>query len=153
MADPLTLLAGIATLGKTVAEIAASNDAAQRNTLLIEFQKALIQNQALIASEQIKNATLVSRAQELEQEISRLKDWAGEREKYELKEIAAGVFARVEKGFVGKLQSAPKFCANCFEENTKSPLQLQHVPVGRQLSLSCGPCKSTIVFRYFVDQA
>jgi len=152
MTDPIAAITGIAALGKVVAEIASSSDAAKRNALLIEFQQALIQTQGITASEQIKNLSLSARNHELEREILRLKDWGAEREKYELKEVATGVFARVEKGFVGKLESAHKFCAICFEKNIKSPLQMQRVEVGRQLSLSCHPCKSTVVFRHYVDQ-
>jgi hypothetical protein len=153
MTDPISAIAGLTALAKTVVDIASSNDAAQRNALLIEFQKALIQTQGITAAEQIKNASLASRNQELEQEIVRLKDWSAEREKYELKEVAPGLFARVERGYVGRLQSAHKFCATCFEQSIKSPLQQQPVDIGRKLSLSCYRCKSETVFRHYVDQA
>jgi hypothetical protein len=149
--DPISAFAGITSLAKTVSEIASSNDAAQRNTLLIEFQKALIQTQGIAASEQIKNASLVSRNQELEQEIVRLKDWSAEGDRYELKEVAAGLFVRIDRGYVGKFQSAHKFCATCFEQGIKSPLQQQPIEIGRKLSLSCFRCNSTTVFRYYIE--
>lgn len=152
MTDPISAITGLSALAKTVFDIASSNDAAQRNALLIEFQKALIQTQGITASEQIKNASLVSRNQELEQEVVRLKDWSAESEKCALKEVARGLFARIDRSYVGQLQSAHKFCATCFEQGIKSPLQQQSVPEGRQLSLSCYRCKSTIVFRHYVDQ-
>lgn len=153
MTDPIvTAIAGLGALAKAAVDIAASNDSAQRNALLIEFQKALIQTQGITASEQIKNASLVSRNHELEQEIVRLKDWSAEREKYELKEVAPGFFARIERGYMGKLQSAQKFCATCFEQSIKSPLQQEAVPEGRRLSLNCFRCKSKIVFHHYADQ-
>ncbi|MEQ1532934.1 MAG: hypothetical protein HOO97_02025 [Sideroxydans sp.] len=148
--DPMSAITGLSTLAKAAIDIASSNDAAQRNALLIEFQKALIQTQGFTASEQIKNASLVSRNQELEQEIVRLKNWETERGKYELKEIARGVFARIDKGYVGQLQSAHKFCATCFEKGIKSPLQQQSAEM-RQIGLHCFSCKSHIIFRIYSD--
>ncbi len=152
MTDPLTLFSGIASLGKTVAEIAASNDATQRNALLIEFQKALIQSQSLISTEQAKNATLASRNQELEQEIVKFKNWAAESNKYELKEVSSGIFARVEKANVTPLKSAHKFCATCFERQKKTVLQFQAVEVGRKRSLVCHVCKYAVEFRNYTDE-
>lgn len=152
--DPLLLLSGIATLGKTVADIAASNDATQRNALLIEFQKVLIQNQTLIASEQIKNASLVSRNQELEQEIVRLKDWGTEKALYERREVAPGVFAQIEKGFVGDMQSAHKLCCNCFNKAIPSTLQSNEIvdpKIGRMVKLVCSNGCPPIVFRHYIS--
>jgi hypothetical protein len=148
--DPMSVITGLSTLAKTAIDIASSNDAAQRNALLIEFQKVLIQSQSMIASEQIKNASLIARHQELEQEIVRLKHWEAEREKYELKEVARGVFARVDKGYVGQLQSAHKYCATCFEKGIKSPLQQQSAEM-RQVGLHCFTCKSQIIIRNYAD--
>ena len=151
--DPLLLLSGIATLGKTVADIAASNDATQRNALLIEFQKALIQNQTLIATEQIKNASLASRNQELEQQIVRLKDWSAEKEMYERRQVAPGVFAQIEKGFVGDMQSAHKLCCNCFDKAIPSTLQSNQISdpkTGRTVKLACSNGCPPIVFRHYL---
>jgi hypothetical protein len=150
--DPLSAISGLAALAKTVGDIANSNDSAQRNALLIEFQKALIQTQGITASEQVKNASLVARIQDLEHEIARLRDWGAERERYELKEVAAGLFARIDRGYEGNFQSAHKYCATCFEQGIKSPLQQQPIEIGRKLSLSCYRCNSTTVFRHYIDQ-
>lgn len=147
MTDPLSaFFAALPGLASAGAAIASSSDATQRNAQLIEFQKVVIQLQANAASIQVQNASLLRDKVELENEIARLRDWALEKEKYELKEIARGLFVRIDKSFADKLQSAQKFCATCFEKNIKSPLQQQNVEVGRQLSLSCFNCKATIVF-------
>jgi hypothetical protein len=121
---------------------------------LIEFQKALIQNQTLIASEQIKNASLVSRNQELEQEIVRLKNWSAEKDLYERRQIAPGVFAQVEKNFVGEAESAHKLCCNCFDKATPSTLQ-QNLVIdpkagGRMTKLVCPNGCPPIVFRHYL---
>src|SRR3989338_2593931 len=103
--------------------------------------KLLQANDVALASQE-KQSKLATKVDELEKEIARLKDWSQEKERYELKEFAAGVFARIEKGFVGDFQSAHKFCATCFEQNSKAPLQQEKIEIGRHLSLTCHRCKS-----------
>ena len=152
MTDPITIFTGLANLGKVALEMASTADAAKRNALLIEFQQMLIESNTLTASEQSRNAALLARNRELEAEIVQLKDWSAEREKYKLTEVAAGVFAQVEKGYMGNLQSAHKFCATCFNHGIKTPLQLGRITEGRQLSLTCAPCKSTVIFRHFIER-
>ena len=112
--------------------------------------KLLQANDVALASQE-KQSKLAAKVDELEKECVRLKDWSQEKERYELKELAAGVFARIEKGFVGDLQSAHKFCANCFEQNSKGPLQQEKVQIGRRLSLTCHRCKSTVIFDHYLQ--
>ena len=155
MTDPNTLVVGLARLGKVVAEIAGSSDAAKRNALLIEFQQALIKTQGITASEQIKNASLVARNQELEQEILRLKDWAAERANYTLQQIFTGIFAYIKNDNMEQLETAHKFCSHCFDErNCKSILQLQVINPGRRKTLVCHGRKSSLELLHnaFVDQ-
>ena len=91
-------------------------------------------------------SALATKVDELEKELARLKDWTAEKQSYELKELARGVFAYIQIGFMGHFESAYKLCATCFEQNSKSPLQQENVKVGRRLSLVCHHCKSPIVF-------
>ncbi len=111
-----------------------------------EVNIKLMQANAVALASQEKQSALATKIQELEKECDRLKDWQTEKERYELKEIAPGVFARIEKGLVGNLQSAHKFCATCFEQNFKGPLQQEKIDVGRKLSLTCHRCKSKVIF-------
>jgi hypothetical protein len=117
----------------------------------MEFQQALIQLNTSVASIQVQNSSLLKDKNKLEQEIEHLKDWAVEKERHDLKEIARGVFACVDKNSAGNLQSAVKNCATCFEKRIKSPLQQQRIEVGQKLSLTCFTCKATIEFRNYID--
>jgi hypothetical protein len=150
MTDPVTVATIFQSVLNLGAAIANTNDAAKRQTQLIEFQKAITQAFTTIAELQLSNSALLADKNKLEQEIVHLKDWKAEREKYELKEIASGIFARVESGYVGQLQSAHKFCATCFEKNIKSPLQQQRAEM-RQIALHCFTCKSHIDFGGYSD--
>lgn len=143
MVDPGSVVTALASLGNTVFEIARSNDAAKRNALLIEFQQALIQAQGITASEQIKNASLVARNQELEAECVRLRDWSAEKAQHVLVEFSTGMFAQVHKDNVEPLKSAHKFCNTCFEDSKKSLLQMQSGEQ-RKRGLFCPACKTTL---------
>ena len=150
--DPVSLIAGLSSLAKIVGDIAATSDAAKRNALLIEFQRALIDAQSVTATEQVKNAQLVARNQELEAECTRLKAWSAEAERYTLTEISRGVFAYVELGGKEKMQSTVKLCTNCFERREKSVLQQAHEDVGRKRSLTCNRCKAKVIFHSYRDE-
>lgn len=134
----------------------AANGLANYNEIVAkvsEVNSKLMQANAVSLASQEKQASLVSQVHELEGCIKALKAWKAEAEKYEIKEAATGVFVFLEKGYAGKLQSAQKLCANCFNQGSKSLLQQQHVEVGRQLSLVCHKCKANVVFRHYLEPA
>ena len=106
---------------------------------------------ALVAQE--KQAALAGKVQELEQELAKLKDWRAEAQNFEVQEVASGVFAYLAKSEVQGFRSAQKLCANCFNQGAKSLLQLQHIEVGRQLSLVCHRCKSIVIFSHYIERA
>ena len=134
--------------------LSAANGLANYNEIVSavsEVNTKLMQANAVALSSQEKQSSLAAKVYELEQEVVSLKNWEAEKQKYELKEIARGVFARTEKGVMGTLQSSHKFCATCFEKHIKSPLQQENVTEGRQLSLTCHTCKAKIIFRHYSD--
>ena len=150
--EPISaVISGVANIATAVTSLMSETDASKRNAQLIEFQQALIQVQTSAYAAQVNNSSLLAHNQELEKEIVSLKDWSAEKQNYEILEVASGIFAYVAKNNVQPLQSAHKFCANCFNKGIKTILQQQHVEVGRQLSLVCTPCKSTLVFRHYVQ--
>ena len=131
--------------------LAAAHSAAERNRLLIEFQKAVISAQGITMSLQAQQSSLVTRNQELEQEVVRLKDWSTEREKYSLRQVARGVFCQVEKTEVGDGAKLHKYCATCFENGRKSILQHERIEIGRQSALNCFVCKERVVFTHYAE--
>lgn len=143
-------VASLMTSAKAAYDIAkginALKNEVDKNQAVSKILEVLIAVQKDALSMQEKHSLLTTKIQELEKECDRLKDWQTEKERYELKEIAPGVFARIEKGLVGNLQSAHKFCATCFEQNFKAPLQQEKIDVGRKLSLTCHRCKSKVIF-------
>jgi hypothetical protein len=143
MPEPSTIVTGLAAIGKLAADIAAANDTTKRNALLIEFQKALIEAQSTTFSEQLKNASLANRNQELEAECARLREQVAALGQFDLVEISHGLFARVGSGSTEPLKSAHKYCATCFDNGRKSVLQLQLGEM-RKRGLYCANCKTTL---------
>ena len=134
----------------------AANGLANYNEIVAkvsDVNSKLMGANAVALAAQEKQSSLATKVQELEGEVAKLKDWSAEAERYEVEEVATGVFAYLGKGQAVKLQSAQKLCANCFNQGTKSLLQQQHVEVGRQLSLVCHRCKANVVFRHYAEQA
>lgn len=108
------------SIAKSMLEL---RDFSQINSKVIELQGEIISAQDKVLSSQKEQNLLLEKIQELETECTHLKDWNVEKGLYELKEVASGVFAYIEKNYKGPLQSANKLCVNCFDQRTKSILQ------------------------------
>lgn len=134
----------LAQAGKGVIDRAAMASA------LYEVQSRLLetQNAALKAIEE--NAQLSQRLRALELAASEAQDWKAEASRYVRTTVADGISAYTEVERAEGLRNAVKLCTRCFEDRVKSILQLQHAPV-RQLALECPRCKTTLIFRQFVD--
>jgi hypothetical protein len=148
-----SLLASAKAAYDIAKSINAIKNEVDRNQAVSKILEVLIAVQSDALSMQEKHSLLTAKIQQLEKECDRLKDWEAEKERYELKEIAHGLFARIEKGLVGNLQSAHKFCATCFEQNSKAPLQQEKIRVGRRLSLTCHRCKSKVIFDSYLKHS
>jgi len=149
IAEALAAFSGLIGLAE---KLASAKSAAERNSALIEFQKALIGAQGITMSLQAENRSLLAAHDELEKQVVRLKDWSAEREQYELRMVAPGVFCQVAKGAVGHPEAMHKYCATCFEDRIKSILQTERIhrqPGGFGMSMTCVRCKSAVTFNGF----
>ena len=84
--------------------------------------------------------TLLDRVRELEEEITTFENWDAEAERYELSDIGEGVVAFVLKEEAGGDEISHKLCPNCFEQRTKSYLQIEFRSVGRAKVAVCNGC-------------
>ena len=151
MSDPSTIAAVISGAVALGEKLLTAKDAAERNALYVEFQKALIHTQGIAISYQSEQAHLLDRCRELEGEVARQKDWSAEREQYALREVGRGVFCQVHKAATGKPESLHKYCALCFERGQKSLMQQYRTDVGRKYGLQCFACKADLVFQNYLD--
>src|SRR5258706_1802258 len=102
--------AGLLTSFKAIYEISNAllgiRDSVQMNTKILELQGAIISAQQQAMAIQQGYATLEAKTNDIEAECKRLRDWSSEKENYTIHEIAFGVFAYIQKDFVGKYHSA-----------------------------------------------
>ena len=142
--------------GRVLSDILnASKDLRNFNELagaVSEVNAKLMQATAVALASQERQSALSTEIDKLKQEIVHLKDWAANAENYEVLEFSTGLFAYVNKNRVPPMKSMQKFCAKCFKDHFETILQFQAVDVGRQKSLVCHRCKSTVVFRNYVDE-
>jgi len=134
----------------------AANGLANYNEIVAavsEVNTKLLQANAVALAAQEKQSSLSAKVHELEKECVRLKDWGAEKEQYERRQVAPGVFAQLEKNFVGEMESAHKLCCNCFDKAIPSTLQQNQVvdpKIGRMLKLVCPNGCPPIVFRHYL---
>jgi hypothetical protein len=131
MSDPFSaLLAAIPGLAKAGADIASASDEAKRNAQLIEFQKALINANALIASVQQQNASLLREKDDLEKRIIQLENWKTERDRYSMVTVfeAATVYSLKES--VSNGEPPHYICPVCFQRGHKTLLQPKKASTG-----------------------
>ena len=146
LAGLISSVTALNSVAKTVIEALKTT---KRDVEVGEFQKAILEANSFALAVQQQQFSLAARVQELEKDNTRLKDWSAEKEKYLVREIADGVFAYVEKGFVGDLRSAQKLCCNCFNQQFPSILQeFKGAFKGRGMVtiLTCPKCKTEVGF-------
>ncbi len=127
---------GISAL-KTAFDIAKGlkdiDDATRRNAAVIELQEKILTAQAA-------QSELVETVGELKKRVAELEAWEADKKRYELKEIAPGVFAYLLKETMANGEPAHQLCAACYQHNKKSILQRRDK--GMNLLLHCPECSA-----------
>ncbi len=124
-------------------------DSAKLQEAVMQFNSAIIDAQSKIISSQGVQSELTAKIDELEKECVSLKDWEAEREKYTRKEVAPGAFVYIANDYVGKFQSAHKYCCNCFDNYKKSTLQQSKPKVN--IELSCHNKCPNLAFHHYME--
>jgi hypothetical protein len=94
------------------------DDAARRNAAVIELQEKIL-------TAQQTQASLIETVSGLEKEVAQLKAWEADKQRYELKALASGLFAFALKPSMSNGEPMHYICANCCAAGKKSYLQ-QH---------------------------
>lgn len=142
----LSHLSTAAGVIKTLYELRDFN---QLNAKLAELYPSIIAAQQDLMAANVQNSALMARANDLEQECMRLKDWKSERERYTLKQIGEGVFAYVANDAGGDTQAAHKLCCNCFDKTIKSTLQ-QRREERHMIGLVCSNGCPPLIFTHYL---
>jgi hypothetical protein len=113
-----------------------------------------LQRQIVFAQEGVRSAqsTLLSRLDELEKEVTELKKWNVEKEKYRFTDIGRGLFAYEYNKENYPTGPPHRICSNCYDEHHISVLQFEHRDPGNCDVLACHRCGSDLYLigdRYF----
>jgi hypothetical protein len=155
MTDMSTIAAALGSLDalKNIAQaMIGLRDTQALQAKIIEFNGQLIDTQAKVFSVNQERTALVERIRDLEQKLADLEAWETEKQRYELKSIGAGSFARALKPEAQGSEPPHYICANCYENHQKSILQPEPTSAAsRALSippmLVCPKCKAKFVAR------
>jgi hypothetical protein len=133
-------LAGLSAL-KTAFDIAKGlkdlDDAVRRNAAVIELQEKIL------AAQQAQ-AALIEQVGELEKEVTGLKAWDAEKQRYKLTEVRPGMMTYTLKEGMEKGEPAHHLCASCYNEGHKSIMQRETRFPGRHEVLVCHRCGSDL---------
>lgn len=113
------VFAGLSAI-KTAFDIAKGlkdiDDVARRNAAVIELQEKIL------TAQQTQSA-LVEKVGDLEKEVTRLKDWEADKQRYELTDIGSGVVALSVKAAMRNGEAFHRICADCAANGKKFYLQ------------------------------
>jgi len=149
-----TALSALPSLATVAEKLLGAKSEADKQALLLDFQRAIIAAQGETMSLQNQLARARSDIERLQRELEQREDWAHERSKYEVRQVAEGVFCFMDKAASGNAKDLPKYCATCMERGRKSLLQL-HAEFYQGVALLCHDqsCKARLEFSDFLPLA
>jgi hypothetical protein len=123
------------------------HDATILDSKVFELQRAMLDTQSAVFSVNEERSALIERIGALEKEISDLRQWETEKQKYELKALdPTGVYAYARKVISGDAEPHHFICANCYQNGQKSILQATTQLAMRKRIHVCPRCKNEIAF-------
>jgi rubrerythrin len=140
IAQALGALKALKDIGE--ATIGLANAAAFRERQ-IEFQQRIIDAQSAISAMQVEHSTALERVRDLEKEITRLKAWETQKERYELKRYNPGVFLRALKPSEARGEPPHTICPKCYEHGKPSVIQRTgNMMTAREPTHFCPECRT-----------
>lgn len=109
------------------------DDRTRRNEAVIELQEKILGAQAA-------QAALVERIGDLEKEVTRLKAWDAEKQRYKLDQLRPGVVAYSPKEELANGEPPHQLCAACYDAGFKSFLKQETWNPGRCNVMVCHGC-------------
>jgi len=109
----------------------------------VELQQIILAAQSSALSAQSEQFSLIERIRQLEKEIADVKAWETTKERYDLEEVASGIFTYVLKPGVEPPEPSHWICTKCYEDGRRSILQLKGTYYG-QRHYTCFHCDKEI---------
>jgi hypothetical protein len=98
-------------------------DAQAFQAKLLEFQSKLIDANNSAFAAQDERSALLERIGKLEEEVTRLKTWEREKQRYKLERLPPGVLVYALKPEMAEGEPPHRICAACYQRGKKSFLQ------------------------------
>ena len=130
---------GLKTIMDTLKGFKDINDATVRNNVAIELQGKILAAYA-------DQFALTEKVSELEKEITAVKGWETQKERYELKDIGGRGFAYIVKATMRGTDPPHAICTNCYEQGKKSILQFNGELRVFDQEFTCPLCKTAFKF-------
>ena len=145
-------LSSFSALKDIAQAIVSLHDAQALQAKVLEFNRQLIDAQTKILAVNEERSALIEEIHQLKKQVADLEAWETEKQRYELKSIGAGSFARALKPETQGSETPHYICANCYENRQKSILQPEPTSMAsRALAtppmLFCPKCKARFVSR------
>jgi hypothetical protein len=109
------------------------DDRTRRNEAVIELQEKILGAQSA-------QATLIQAVDELEKEVTTLKAWDTDKQRYKLTALASGVLAYTPKEGMDNGEPPHNLCTSCYQHGVKSILVSATWNPGRCHVLVCNDC-------------
>jgi hypothetical protein len=149
-ADFAALFSSLKAITELTKLLIDARDATVVRAKAIELQREIITAQSSTLMAQASQFALLDRVRNLEKEVTDLKAWDAEKEKYELKDLRpspvferSGALAYALKKDAGSSEPFHLLCAKCYQDGRKSILQ-QEVRPGFIEIMYCQSCGGTI---------
>ena len=131
------------------------------NDIKLTLQGHILEAQQGLFKAQEAQTTAARRISELEQESVRLKDWSGEKQRYQLHDVGRGAMTYMIKLGMENGEPSHWLCATCFEQGRKSFMQNKGNGVGNRTvaergldqTFACDCCKSSFKVAWNVTPA
>lgn len=124
------------------------------NDVKFTLQGHMLDAQSGLFAAQEAQTVAASRIRDLEQQIVQLKDWAAEKQRYELHDIGRGAMAYAPKLGMENGEPPHWLCVRCFQHNRKSFMQFKGQAKtktggnGDTSEYACDDCKSSLTVSY-----
>jgi len=127
----------INTAAKAAASAFKTVEDVKTKEAIANIQNSLIDIQAQLLATQSKYEDLTEVKRQLEQKIMEYENWDSDAARYELKEVAAGIFVYALKKDQAQGEPVHWLCPNCFQQRQKSILSKPGVD---RLDYKCHRC-------------
>ncbi|MFI5021149.1 MAG: hypothetical protein ACHQRJ_05790 [Alphaproteobacteria bacterium] len=146
----LSAIAGVASAVKSIYELSKTalelHDAAMIRAKVLEMQGEISAALASAITAQTDQMAMLEEVRELKAEVTRLKNWETEKQRYELKQVGhIGGTAYVIKPAMQGAEPIHCICPACYERANKYILQPQPGAPRVNTPWACPECKSVVI--------